>query len=251
MASAATLPYVAPQSQGIGVLVPRLTSLGRPIQRSGDLNEPSQTSEFLTGVLKRAFDLLVAVPLALLTMPVVLVALLAVKLISPGPAFFTQEREGHRGRWIRVRKIRTMVPDAVTRLEHLLARDPQARAEWERYMKLKDDPRIIPYIGRFLRRTSIDELPQLWSVIRGEMSLVGPRPFTDYHLNAFSPEFRTLRRRVRPGLTGFWQVTVRSNGDLHAQEAADTYYVFNRSLKLDLWILFRTIPAVVLGRGAY
>ena len=200
--------------------------------------------------LKRILDLIVAIPLALLALPVILVAALAVKLISPGPAFFIQEREGLSSRRIRILKIRTMVPDAVARLEKHLAADPQAKAEWQRYMKLKNDPRVIPYIGRLLRRTSIDELPQLWSVLRGELNLVGPRVFVDYHLNEFSPEFRILRRQVRPGLTGLWQVTLRSNGDLHAQQEADTYYICNWSLKLDLWILLRTIPAVLKGTGA-
>lgn len=201
--------------------------------------------------LKGAFDLIVAIPLALFALPVILFALFAVQLVSPGPAFFVQEREGQGGRRIRIWKIRTMVPDAAARLAQHLAQNPKARAEWQRYMKLRDDPRVVPHVGRLLRRYSLDELPQLWNVIKGEMSFVGPRPFPDYHLQEFSSEFRALRRQVPPGMTGFWQATHRSNGDLGAQEEADTFYILHWSVWLDLWILWRTIPTVVRGNGAY
>ena len=166
--------------------------------------------------LKRAFDLAVAAPLALTAIPVIGLAVLAIKLVSPGPAFFAQEREGLGGRRIRVWKIRTMVAGAEAVLDRHLAADAAARDEWTRHMKLRHDPRIVPVIGHHLRRFSIDELPQLWNVLKGEMSLVGPRPFPHYHLSQFSDEFRTLRRRAIPGMTGFWQITCRSDGDLSA-----------------------------------
>lgn len=201
--------------------------------------------------LKRALDLIVAIPLALLALPIILAAALMVKLISPGPAFFAQEREGLGGRRIRMWKIRTMVPDAEARLKQHFKANPRAKAEWQRYMKLRQDPRIVPHIGPLLRRFSLDELPQVWNVIKGEMSVVGPRPFPDYHLQEFSAEFRALRRQVLPGMTGLWQVAHRSNGDLKAQEEDDTYYICNWSLWLDLWILVRTVPAVIGSNGAY
>ncbi len=112
--------------------------------------------------------------------------------------------------------------DADRRLEEHLAANPALREEWTERYKLRHDPRLIPGVGRLFRRFSIDELPQLWAVIAGDMSLVGPRPFPDYHLERFSPAFLELRQRVRPGITGLWQITVRSDGDLKDQEALDT-----------------------------
>jgi len=117
-------------------------------------------------------------------------------------------------------------------------------------MKLKRDPRVIPLLGTFLRKSSLDELPQLWNVLMGEMSLVGPRPFPPYHLEKFSPEFRGLRSQVPPGITGYWQVTHRSSANLEQQQVSDAYYIHNWSFWFDLWILFRTLNAVLKGRGA-
>jgi lipopolysaccharide/colanic/teichoic acid biosynthesis glycosyltransferase len=106
-------------------------------------------------------------------------------------------------------------------------------------------------VGKILRKTSLDELPQLWNVLRGEMSLVGPRPFPHYHLEQFSDDFRTLRRSVFPGMTGLWQIDARSDGNLGMQESLDTYYIRNWSIWLDLSLLFRTVKVVLSGKGAY
>jgi Undecaprenyl-phosphate galactose phosphotransferase WbaP len=201
-------------------------------------------------LLKRCLDLAFAGVLLLLALPVIAAAALVVAACSPGWPFFVQRRIGLGGRHFGVPKIRTMRPGAERLLEQL-TREEGAGAEWRQHQKLRHDPRLVPGIGKLLRRYSIDELPQLWSVLAGTMSLVGPRPFPDYHLDHFTAEFRQLRQRVRPGITGLWQVTVRSEGGVEAQQALDTYYIRNWSLWLDLYVLARTVGAVLSGRGAF
>jgi Undecaprenyl-phosphate galactose phosphotransferase WbaP len=200
-------------------------------------------------VIKRMLDEIAALLLLVPAAPLIGLGALAVKLASPGPAFYRQRRRGLRERPFTVWKLRTMYPDAERRLQECL-RDPELRREWETTMKLSRDPRIIPVVGHLLRRLSIDELPQLWSVLRGDMSLVGPRPFPDYHLDMFPADFRRFRARIRPGITGMWQVMIRSSGNLDHQEMFDTYYIRNWSLWLDLYILARTVFAVLSASGA-
>jgi len=200
---------------------------------------------------KRALDITGALILGLLTLPVLAAAAIWIRFVSRGSVLYSQEREGEKGCGISVTKLRTMRPDAEAVLRNVLAESSEIRAEWASRFKLRKDPRILPGVGKFLRKTSLDELPQLWSVLKGEMSLVGPRPFPRYHLEGFGQRFRTLRGRVKPGLTGLWQVSDRADGDLEVQETLDTYYIRNWSLWLDLYILARTVRAVLCPKGAY
>lgn len=202
-------------------------------------------------VLKRFLDYFLGIPLFLLALPVIAVSAAWIKIVSPGPAFYAQEREGVGGRNIMVWKLRTMYPDADILLQRHLAENPEAREEWGRFFKLRNDLRILPLVGALLRKTSLDELPQLWNVLRGEMSLVGPRPFPHYHLEKFNPDFRAMRSNVLPGMTGLWQVSARSDGDLKVQETLDTYYIRNWSIWMDLHLLGSTAWIVLSGKGAY
>ncbi len=201
-------------------------------------------------IMKRGLDIVIATAVMIFLAPLFVPIALLIKATSRGPIFFSQAREGLDGRTIHVLKLRSMYGDAAERLKDVLRDDPEARAEWNRYFKLRKDPRIVPFVGTFLRRSSLDEVPQVWNVLRGDMSIVGPRPFPTYHLEGFSPEFRQLRRKLRPGITGLWQVEERSDGDLEKQQALDTYYIRNWSMWLDIYILVRTLATVSRGQGA-
>ena len=201
--------------------------------------------------VRRAFDILIASVALVVAGPIILLAGVLIRRADPGPVFYRQTREGFAGRPFRVLKLRTMYRDADQRLAALLKENAEARAEWSSHCKLRDDPRVLPGIGGLLRRTSIDELPQLWNVLAGDMRIVGPRPFPDYHLSKMRDGFRAKRASVRPGLTGLWQVSGRSDADVDRQEALDDFYIDNRSLWLDLDILTKTPRAVLSGTGAY
>jgi Undecaprenyl-phosphate galactose phosphotransferase WbaP len=201
--------------------------------------------------LKRFTDYVFGIPLFFISLPIIGVLALWIRHVSPGPAFYTQQREGRHGKPIRIWKLRSMALDADSALERHLAAHPEEREHWNRYFKLKKDPRILPGVGHLLRRTSLDELPQLWNVIRGELSLVGPRPFPRYHMQSFPDDFCALRRSVMPGITGFWQISSRSDGDVNVQQRLDTYYIRNWSPWLDAYILARTAVIVLLCKGAY
>jgi len=201
--------------------------------------------------LKRLMDYLLGIPFFLISIPILAFLSLWIVIASPGNPFYCQVREGKNGKKFKVWKLRTMYPHAEAILHSYLELNPDAKAEWNSYFKLKNDPRILRYIGNLLRKSSLDELPQLWNVLCGEMSLVGPRPFPHYHLEEFNLEFRILRRSVLPGMTGLWQVSERSNGDLAMQESLDTYYIRNWSIWMDFDLLARTVNVVFTGKGAY
>ncbi len=202
------------------------------------------------GAVKFLFEWPIALLLfALLLTPIAVLAI-CIKLIDRGPAFYLQERVGLNGKPFKIIKLRTMRTNAAELLDDYLESHPEEREEWQRHFKLRSDPRIIPRIGLFLRKFSLDEIPQLWNVLRGDMSLVGPRPFPAYHLASFDADFRALRECVRPGITGLWQVEVRSDGDLSLQRELDSHYILNWSIWTDLDLLFRTVWVVFSARGA-
>lgn len=193
---------------------------------------------------KRALDLaLLAISAPVVAPLIALLALMARR--DGGPAFYGQSRVGRGGRLFTCWKIRTMVPDADALLEGHLAADPAARAEWDERQKLSHDPRVTRF-GKFLRATSLDELPQIWNIVTGEMSFVGPRPFTPdqthlYHGRAYY--------RLRPGLTGFWQVGARNDVSFAARAIEDTRYGREMSLWVDVTTILRTVRVVMRGTG--
>lgn len=198
--------------------------------------------------MKRLFDLVGSAMLLSLLSP--LFAYVAWKVSRDGgSAFFGHERVGQDGRKFKCYKFRSMVVNAQEVLQELLARDPVARAEWEKDFKLKNDPRINP-IGHFLRRTSLDELPQLWNVLKGEMSLVGPRPVVQAELARYGEDV-VYYLMAKPGMTGLWQVSGRNDVDYEIRVYFDTWYVKNWSIWNDLAILFKTVGILINKKGAY
>lgn len=197
----------------------------------------------------RLADIVGALALLILTLPAIVLVALAIGLTSPGPVLFAQTRIGAGGRRFACLKFRTMVVDADVQLRLLLERDPAARAEWQRSQKLRHDPRVSP-VGRILRRTSLDELPQLINVLAGEMSLVGPRPIVEAEIARYGRHFAAYCR-VRPGLTGLWQVRRDGATSYRRRVAYDVAFARSRSPGLYFAILARTVPVVLVGRGAW
>jgi exopolysaccharide production protein ExoY len=199
-------------------------------------------------LLTRAFDIIVSVGLLMFLAPLLIIISALILLTNPGPIIFGHKRLGRDGRPFRCLKFRSMVVDSQERLAQLLATDPQARIEWERDHKLKNDPRITR-IGAFLRKSSLDELPQLFNVLRGEMSLVGPRPIVNDEVSRYGRYFAHYSR-VRPGITGLWQVSGRSNTTYRRRVALDVAYSRSQSLSLNLRILMMTVPSVLSADGS-
>ncbi|CAB3760150.1 UDP-phosphate galactose phosphotransferase [Burkholderia sp. MSh2] len=199
-------------------------------------------------MVKRSFDLAGASLLLVMLAPVLSGIAWTVRR-DGGPAIFGHERVGRNGRRFKCLKFRSMVTNADAALKALLERDPDARAEWDREFKLKNDVRITP-VGRFLRKTSLDELPQLINVLRGDMSLVGPRPIVEAELERYGTDARYYLM-AKPGMTGLWQVSGRNDTDYSTRVSLDVSYVREWSLRRDIGILFRTINVVLRGSGAY
>ena len=201
-------------------------------------------------MLKRGFDLCLAIVCLLAFSPLLLVVALAIWLTDGGPVIYRHRRIGRNGVAFDCLKFRTMARDADRALAAHLARSPAARAEWAATRKLRDDPRVLGRLGRFLRRTSLDELPQLFNVLRGEMSLVGPRPIVREELVHYGGQSRWYLS-VRPGVTGPWQVGGRSDTSYATRVRLDVEYARTPSLRRDLSILLQTPRLFFVGKGAY
>ncbi|MDZ4760405.1 MAG: sugar transferase [Alphaproteobacteria bacterium] len=216
--------------------------------RSGVLTDVSPYRVQASRV-KRVMDVLIASIAAIFLLPLMACIAILVRLTSPGPALFAQRRCGLNGRVFECYKFRTMRVDAAERLERLLATDPNAAMEWARYQKLRNDPRVTP-LGRFLRKTSLDELPQLVNILRNEMSVIGPRPITSDEIFRYGPDFHYYTA-VRPGVLGLWQVNGRNRLTYDQRVAMDVRYVREWSIWLDITIFAKAAPVVLFGAGAY
>ena len=197
---------------------------------------------------KRAFDIVVSAVALVVLAPLIIVFALLVRMQDGGKALFFQDRYGLNGKTFKCIKLRSMSEDAAERLDKLLSEDPDALREWRATQKLRNDPRITP-LGNFIRKSSIDELPQLWNVLKGDMSIVGPRPIVKNEIQKYGENYR-FYTAVRPGLTGLWQVEGRTDTTYEERGQIDVRYVQTRSFWKDLWIVIKTVPAVFASRGA-
>jgi Undecaprenyl-phosphate galactose phosphotransferase WbaP len=206
--------------------------------------------KFIPRFIKRLLDIAICTPALLAFSPLMLLIAIAIKLLSPGPVFYASMRVGQYGEMIRMWKFRTMIVDSDDALKQKLEQDSAAREEWSRDQKLRDDPRILPVIGSLLRKWSLDELPQLWNVLKGEMSLVGPRPVPADEIVRYSKHYYEYTQML-PGITGLWQISGRNETSFETRVFLVHHYAANWSLWLDAWILLKTPSAVLTKRGAY
>lgn len=202
------------------------------------------------GLPKRVFDIFFSIIAILSTLPFFIILPVIIYIMSPGPVFFAHNRVGFGGKVFPCLKFRTMVPNADRMLQAHLAQDLDAQAEWAMHRKLKNDPRIIPFLGAFMRRLSLDELPQFINVLRGEMSVVGPRPLTQVELDDYE-EAAGRYKAARPGITGLWQVSGRSDISFTQRVELDSRYVTTCTLPMDIRLIAKTISVLLNGRGAY
>jgi lipopolysaccharide/colanic/teichoic acid biosynthesis glycosyltransferase len=203
----------------------------------------------LLAAFVRALDVTIALVALIFVLPLMGVIAFAIFLQDRGPVVFAHRRIGRGGKSFYCYKFRSMAVDAEARLAELLARDPAAREEWARDHKLRDDPRVTP-LGAFLRRSSLDELPQLVNVLQGTMSLVGPRPIVDAEISRYGKRFSHYCA-VKPGITGLWQISGRNDVSYRTRVALDCLYAKSLSPRLYLWIVVVTIPAVLSRKGSY
>ncbi|MEG4109587.1 sugar transferase [Microcoleus sp. AT3-A2] len=212
----------------------------------------SRSLQSLDGELfKRLFDILFSLSVLILFAPVYLLLAFLIALSSPGPIFYVQERVGKNRKRFYCLKFRTMVENADDILLEIMENSPHLRQEFEDNFKLKQDPRIT-WIGRFLRMTSLDEFPQFWNVLKGDMSVVGPRPLVEEELPRYGRHINKILT-IRPGITGLWQVSGRNDIPYPRRVQIDLYYANDKNLWMDMWILFKTIGVVIFPKnnGAY
>lgn len=202
-------------------------------------------------VFKRLFDILFSFAVLVLCSPLYFLLAILIKLSSPGPVFYIQERIGKDYRAFRCIKFRTMVNNADAVMDRLMLEYPELREEYEENFKLKDDPRVTP-VGKFLRYTSLDELPQFWNVLRGDMSVVGPRPLVPEELYKYGRHIDKILT-IRPGITGLWQVSGRNDIPYERRVNMDVYYVSFRNWLLDFWVIIKTVGVIVFPQdnGGY
>ena len=215
----------------------------------GGLEMMNRTRMKALRVEKNLIDGVISVIVFLFMLPVMAVIAILVKLTSPGPVLYKAKRLGKKGRPIEVYKFRSMYADADERFERLLRENTELAREFKSNFKLRNDPRVTP-LGKFLRRTSLDELPQLLNVFKGEMSLVGPRPIVDQEVKYYAGNYEVFSS-VKPGITGLWQTSGRSDSSYDERVGFDVYYVLNWSPWMDIWILIRTAFCVITMKGAY
>jgi exopolysaccharide production protein ExoY len=201
------------------------------------------------GALKRILDIALAVTGIAVLWPLMLMVALAIRYTDPGPAVFGHERIGLNGRRFKCLKFRSMIVNSDAALRDLLERDSEAAAEWAQSQKLKNDPRVTK-LGRILRETSLDELPQLWNVLKGDMSIVGPRPIVSAEVRRYGNSFKEYAA-TKPGITGLWQVTGRSDCSYDERVSLDVAYVQNWSILRDIWIIAKTVVVVFARKGSY
>jgi hypothetical protein len=224
---------------------PQIKDIGGIVGFASTHNLTKKTNLFA----KRLIDLLLIVLSFPIVLPVCAVVSLIIKLTSPGPVFYGHLRVGKNGKSIKCWKFRSMCQDADKKLDEILAHNPEMQKQWERDRKLVDDPRVTA-VGKFIRKTSIDELPQFLNILTGEMSFIGPRPVTQGELVKYGEQADYILS-VTPGLSGMWQTSGRSDTEYEERITLDTYYIQNWSIWLDIWLIIKTVWVVFKRKGAY
>jgi len=236
--------YIPQETENSVISTQYFDAVVSPLAHKKPCSDHTQVFSFYAGS-KRVLDIFLSVIFLLLAFPLLLLLAMLVKLYSPGPILFKQKRLGKDGKVFLCYKFRTMIADA----EELLKRCPDLQLQFSEGFKIKNDPRITP-LGRFMRRTSLDELPQFFNVLRGDISLIGPRPIVPAELEKYGI-YQEKLLSVKPGLSGLWQAYGRSNTSYNQRVSMDMLYIDSRTMWLDIRLLFATVRAVLARHGAY